>query len=175
MRLLDSLFKDFYWETMDLHIHLKRSHTFSRTSYLKVHIASKILCIHQICQHICLIDIVSSNILTLLDIHHQPHRYTRHWPLQRHTGIHQRETTRTGRGHAGRTILRHDFRYRTNCIWEFLLSRKYWHQRTLSKISMPDFTAPRRTKSSYLTDSIGWCIIMMHITTLAICHFHRID
>ena len=66
------------WKTVNLHIHLECRNTFSSTSDLEIHIASKIFGIHKVGQNI-----------RLVAIHHKPHSDTSNWAFERNTGIHQ--------------------------------------------------------------------------------------
>ena len=75
-------------DTANLHIHLNSRNTFARTSYLKVHIASKIFGICNICEYIWRIT-----------VHHKTHCNTTYWSLNWYSGIHKSKYRATCRRH----------------------------------------------------------------------------
>ncbi|MNH38297.1 hypothetical protein D3C87_1528990 [compost metagenome] len=73
---------------MDLHVHLNRGNTLFGTSDLEVHVTSEVFRVGDVAHDIWRIA-----------VHHETHSNTRHWSLERYTGVHERKYRATRSSH----------------------------------------------------------------------------
>src|SRR5699024_7907771 len=114
-------------QSVDLDIHLDCCDTFMCTCHLEIHVSEEVFQTLDICQYDVIVVCLSC---------YKSAGDTCYCALDRHTGCHQ--------GHAGcaDTCLRcgsvglECLGYRTDCVREFFLRRKYRYEGTLSQCSM---------------------------------------
>ena len=128
-----------------------------RTGYFKVHITEKVFQPLNISQH---------NVILIRITGHQTTRNTSNHLLNRHACRHQRHTGSACGCHRGGTVGLKSLGHGTDCIWEFLLGRKYRYQSSLCQRAMPNFTPSRPSAGLCLPYGIRREIIMMHITLI---------
>ena len=100
------------------------------------------------------------NVSVFIHLGDQAGRNSSHMLRKRNTCIHQRKRSATDTGHGSGSIGRHDFRYDTDRVGEFIFRREYGENGALGKSTMTDFPATGKSKSSCLTYGEWWKIVV---------------
>ena len=100
------------------------------------------------------------NVSVFIHLGNQTGRNSSHMLRKRNTCIHQCERSATDTGHGSGPIGRHDFRYDTDRIGEFIFWREYGEYGALGKSTMTDFPATGKSKSSCLSYGKGREIVV---------------
>ena len=152
----ESLTDDVKRETIHFDIYLNRCDTVFSTGNLKVHITEEVLDALDIHEY--------EEVILILFIYDKTCRNTSYRLFDRNTCIHKSQCACTDRTLGCRTVRHQDLGYGTDRIREFFLRRKYRNKGSLSKSTMTDLTASRRTGSFCLTNRIARHVVVMHIT-----------
>ena len=142
---------DFLGDAGDLDVHLQRGDAGSSTRHLEIHIAEVIFIAQNIGQH--------GKTVAFLD---QPHGDTGHMRLQRHAGVHQRQTSAAHRGHGAGAVGFGDLRHQADRISEILRLGQHRQQRTLGQSAMADFAALGRTHAPGFAGGVRRHVVVEH-------------
>ena len=125
------------------------------TGYFKVHVSEEVL---------KSLDIRKYDIIIICITCYKTTGDTCYHGFDWYTCSHKCHTGCTGRCHGSRTVRLKCLGYRTDCIWEFLLRRKYCNKCFLSKCSVSNLTTSRATGYFCLTYRVCREIILMNIS-----------
>jgi hypothetical protein len=104
----------------------------------------------------------------------QAHGDTGHVRLERHTGVHQRQTAAADGSHRRGTVGFGDFRNHAHRVREIFRLRQHGQQRTLGQTAVTDFATLRRTDATAFAGGVRGHVVVQH-EAVAVLTGQRID
>ena len=140
---------DLFGDAGDLDVHLQRGDAAFGAGHLEVHVAEMILVAE---------DVGEDGVALVFQ--DQAHGDARRRPLQRHSGVHQRQRRTAHRRHRRRTIRLRDLGDQADRVGEFVLRRQHRMDGAPGELAVADLTAARCTDAAGFADREGREIVV---------------
>src|SRR5690242_5356475 len=155
LRLLERVSHDLLRDAGDLDVHLERGDPVAGAGDLEVHVAEVVF---------RALDVGEDDVVVaLLD---QAHRDAGDRRLDRHTGVHERESRSADRSHRRRAVRLERLRDDADRVREVLRARDGRLECRLRERTVADVTALRAAHEARLSDRVGREVVVVHVAAL---------